>query len=872
MAGKSTVIQPDDRMIPVLQSITNSMNIMLDSFHAVQSVANAAFDTTSMAEVQQEMANASAELMRYREQMEQISHMAVPAPVPTWTSVSTPQVFMDTGAKRFAAEMQSANQMAQQLYKTQRQISGQTRNLNIAPPGMLNDVAMVGNRVQSLANQIESLNSLPVELQTDQTNGELERLRRNLSQALDTQEELNQAIGRMDISAANVAYQSLNSIIDRMEQGIRDNISSQDQFSQSLGKGTASATGLEQMVRRTAAAVVNVTNAGKIIGLADQVTQTSARLDLMNEKFGENGNLQQKIYEAAQRSRGAYQTTADAVSNLGMQAGGAFNNTDEVIAFAEQLNKTFVIAGTSAEGIDSVMLQLTQSMAAGKLQGEELNTILDNAQPIVQNIADYMGVPVEQIKQLAAEGAISADVIKNAMFAASDETNARFAQMPLTFSQVATNIKSQAQMAFQPALQQLSAMAQTSEFQSMVDSITSGIQFLAQAAVTGLDMMAQAAVWAQENWQWLVPVVAGVVAAVIAYNGAMIAYNVVLGISTALEGAAKIAKAAHAAATAGETAATFMATAAQQGFNAALLACPLTLIVAVIMAVIVAIAIWVNHVGGLKVAWLMCVNTILTAGENLKLAFSFLSMHVQNVLANMQYAFSVLKVGILNALSLLKIGGLIIVEAFLNGVIDRINSLIEFVNQIPGVSIEVLGHVELAAGAAADEAVKMQQRAEDLASLKAENLAESRALQRDYINQKLEANAAQRQREIAIQNEKNAKKNTAAEEAESGSYSPAAAAYEGLAGGIDNIAGNTGSTAGNTAAMANSMDMAEEDLKSMRDLAEAEVINRFTTAELTVNMGGITNQVNSGMDLDGINNYLESSIFEVLETAAEGVY
>lgn len=456
MAGKSTVIQPDDRMIPVLQSITNSMNIMLDSFHAVQSVANAAFGTTSMAEVQQEMANASAELMRYREQMEQISHMAVPAPMPTWTSVSTPQVFMDTGAKRFAAEMQSANQMAQQLYKTQQQISGQTRNLNIAPPGMLNDVAMVGNRVQSLANQIESLNSLPVELQTDQTNGELERLRRNLSQALDTQDELNQAIGRMDISAANAAYQSLNSIIDSMEQGIRDNISSQDQFSQSLGKGTASATGLEQMVRRTAAAVVNVTNAGKIIGLADQVTQTSARLDLMNEKFGETGNLQQKIYEAAQRSRGAYQTTADTVSNLGMQAGGAFNNTDEVIAFAEQLNKTFVIAGTSAEGIDSVMLQLTQSMSAGKLQGEELNTILDNAQPIVQNIADYMGVPVEQIKQLAAEGAISADVIKNAMFAASDETNARFAQMPLTFSQVATKYK-------KPGTDGVSAGAPTTE-------------------------------------------------------------------------------------------------------------------------------------------------------------------------------------------------------------------------------------------------------------------------------------------------------------------------------------------------------------------------------------------------------------------------
>lgn len=865
MAGISTGIQLNDRMTPVLQSITNSMNIMLNSFHAAQSAANTAFDTASMAEAQREIASASTELTRYQEELERMNHTPVQVPEPTWTSVSTPQVFMDTGAKRFSAEVQSANQMAQQLYKTQQQISAQARNLNVAPPGMLNDVAMVGNRVQSLVNQIERLNSLPVNLQTDQTNGQIEQLRGKLSQALDVQESLNQAIGKMDISAANAAYQRLNSIIDGTEQEIRDNISTQNQFNQSLESGNTAASGLEQTIKRTAAAVVSVATAGKILGVADEVTQTTARLDLMNERFGETGNLQQKIFESAQRSRGVYQTTADAVSKLGMQARGAFNNTDEVVAFAEQLNKTFVIAGTSAQGVDSVMLQLTQSMAAGKLQGEELNAVLDNAQPIVQNIADYMGVPVGKIKKLASEGVITADVIKNAMFAAADETDAKFGQMPMTFSQVATNIKNQTLMAFQPALQQLSAIAQTSEFQSMVGSITYGIQFLAQAAVSGLDMMAQSAVWVQENWQWLVPVIAGVMAAVIAYKGAMIAYNVVLGISKVLEGAITIVKAAHAAAIAGETAATFMATAAQHGFNAALLACPLTWIVVVIMAVVVAIAIWVNRVGGLKVAWLICVNSVLTAGDNLKLAFSFISMHVQNALANMQYAFSAVKVGILNALSLMKIGGLIIVEAFLNGVIDRINSLIEFVNQIPGVSIEVLGHVELAAGAAAEEAAKMQQRQADMASLKAENAAEARARQRDYLNQKLEANAAQRQREMEIQNARNAKTNSAAEDAESGGYSPAAAAYDGLAGGVDNIAGNT-------AAMADSMDMAEEDLKSMRDMAEAEVINRFTTAELTVNMGGITNQVHSGMDLDGIGSYLESSIFEVLETAAEGVY
>ena len=182
-----------------------------------------------------------------------------------------------------------------------------------------------------------------------------------------------------------------------------------------------------------------------------------------------------------------------------MQARGAFSSNDELIAFAEQLNKSFVIAGTSAQGVDSVMLQLTQSMASGKLQGEELNAVLDNAQPIVQNIADYMGVPVGQIKKLASDGAISAEIIKNAMFAAADETNAKFEKMPLTFGQVANNIKNQALMAFQPALQQLSAVTQTEGFSTLTESVTSAIQTLAGGAVQALNLMGQAAVFVQDR-------------------------------------------------------------------------------------------------------------------------------------------------------------------------------------------------------------------------------------------------------------------------------------------------------------------------------------------------------------------------------------
>lgn len=852
MAGISTSIQLADRMTPVLRSITNSMNIMLNSFHTANAAASAAFDTASMVAAQREIANASAELTRYQEELDRVSRTPVVVPEATWASASTPQVFMNTGAERFAVELQSANQMAQRLSQAQQEISAQARSLRVTPPGMLNDVAAVENRIQGLAARIEGLNSIPVELQTDRTNGELELMRTRLSQALDVQGSLNQAMGRMDISAANAAYQRLNSIIDSTEQGIRDNVTAQDQFNQSLARGDTAATGLEQTVKRVAAAVVSVATAGKIIEVADQVAQTAARIDLMNQKFGETGNLQQKIYESAQRSRGVYQGTADAVSKLGMQAGGAFANTNEVVAFAEQLNKTFVIAGTSAQGVDSVMLQLTQSMAAGKLQGEELNAVLDNAQPIVQNIADYMGVPVGQIKQLAAEGTITAEIIKNAMFAAADETDAKFRQMPVTFSQVASTIQNQALMAFQPALQQLSAVAQTAEFQSMVTSITNGIQMMAQLAVVGLDMMAQAAMWVQDNWRWLVPVVAGVTAAIAAYN-------IATGIQAFLTGASTLA--------------VFLQIAAVQGLTAALAACPIMWIALVIGVVIAAIVALVNHFGGLQAAWLTCVNLVKTAADRLKLAFSFMSMHIQNVLANMQYAFTVVRVGILNALSILKINGLTIVESFLNGVIDRINRLIEFVNKIPGVSIQAIGKVELVADAAANEQVKMQQRSSDLAAMREENSAAAKARKQDYVWQSLQADAASDQRaweaRQAAKDSGASGLDQAAWNATSSSYSPAAAAFDGLAGGVGDIGGNTGNTAGNTAAMADSMGDLTDDLKYMRDAAEQEVINRFTLAELKVDLTN-NNTLKTETDFEHMNGMLTEVTGRILAVAAEG--
>lgn len=865
MAGISTSIQLQDRMSTVLNSITQSMSIMLTTFENTQTAVNSGLDSASMEAARQGISQASAELIRYHEELERVRNAPPPEPVlPTWSSPTSQPIFMNSGAERFADEYREADRMAQQLYQTQHAISNRAREMNVSPPGMRRDLEELENRMQSLTGRIQRLNDIPVNLRTDQVNAELERLRSLLGRANEAQSELNDAMSRMDISEANEAYRRLNLIINNTEQDIRDNFSEQERFNQSMQRGQYVASDLEGTLKRYASILLSASAAEKITSLADQVTQTIARLDLMNQRFNESEDLQQKIYESAQRSRGAYQTTSDAVAKLGMQARDAFSNTNEVVAFAEQLNKAFVIAGTSAQGVDSVMLQLTQSMASGKLQGEELNAVLDNAQPIVQNIADYMGVPVGAIKKLASEGAITAEIIKNAMFNAADETNAKFAQMPMTFGQVANSIENKALVAFRPALQQLSSVTQSAEFGILINSIVSGLQILASGAVQALKMIGQAAVFAQDNLWWLVPVISGVTTAVIAYKGAVVAYNIVRGISNTLDAVAEIRAAAHAAALAGESTATFLATAAQHGFNAALLACPLTWVVLAIMAVVVAIAIWINYVGGIKIAWLICVNFVLTWVDKFRLGFVTAGMHIQNAIDNMLYGFSAFKAGVLNALGSIRAQGLMILQDFVNSAIQMVNDLINAVNQITGVGISTITWTaDFGSRAVAEEAEKRQNRTEDLANTKLQKDAASKERLWNKMRLEGELDSAKAARDAEIEQLKRAAAQKVPQDSVSGSAEGIAAANYG------DIAGNVGGIAGNTAAIADQLDIMDEDLKYMRDAAEQEIINRFTLAELKVDVNN-NNTLTKQTDFDDMGSYLAAFTGEFLQAAAEG--
>lgn len=215
---------------------------------------------------------------------------------------------------------------------------------------------------------------------------------------------------------------------------------------------------------------------------ADRLTSIRSRLNLVNDGTQTTADLMNKIYDAAQRTRGGYDDMADSVAKLNMLAKDAFSSNDEAIEFVEQMNKQFKISGASIQESSAAMYQLTQSMAAGKLQGDEFHSIMENAPMLAQSIAKEMGMTVGELKNVSSEGMITADVIKNALFNSAEETNAKFAEMPMTFAEVGQSIQNEAIMAFQPVLEQLSSITADGAFQDFVGGITVAFRAMAAAA------------------------------------------------------------------------------------------------------------------------------------------------------------------------------------------------------------------------------------------------------------------------------------------------------------------------------------------------------------------------------------------------------
>lgn len=696
----------------------------------------------------------------------------------------------------------------------------------------------------------------------------LQSMHRATSILINSFESMQRVSGNsVDTSAIREAREELaraGAAFDEIEENIREAGNQQDRFNRRIRDGTTAADGLWGKLKGIAATVGGLAATKKILGLSDTLASTKARLNLIVDDGGSVGELEKKIMASAQRSRSAYFDTASAVASLGSNAGAAFANTDEIIAFMEQINKQFVIGGASAQGQAAAMLQLTQAMAAGALRGEELNSILENAPGIARAIESYMGIAEGSIKSYAEQGLITAEVVKNAMFAAADETNAKFESMPKTWAQIWTSMQNKALSIFAPILTKINEIGNSQRFTQVTDGIINGLAGIASVATWVLDLLIGGAALVVDNWSWLSPIIYGVAGALLVYYGYL---GLVRAGELALAGVhavVAVAKGIMAAATMLVTGATWAQVSAQWGLNGAMYACPIVWIIILIIALVAlfyAAVAAVNKFAGTSVS-----ATGLICG-----AFMAALAFIGNIFIALWNLVVDVFVMIYNLVGT--------VANFIGNVFnDPVGAVCRLFFDLADTVLSVL-----------------QALASAIDTIFGSNLAGSVQGWRDSLGgwvdstfgkgeevmEKLNADDMKLGRfEYGAAFDMGYEFGQGVEDTVGGLFDFSAMDSLGAADGLDafnlgntldGIYGNTGDTAGNTAAMSDALDIAEEDLAYLRDIAEREAINRFTTAEIHVEQHN-ENHISSDTDLDGIMDAWANDFAEKLDVSEEGVH
>lgn len=880
MATIRTAIELQDNFSGILYGITNAVNMSLSVMEDLNRAMNEPVDTTSIQAAREAINQATVAAQQWEAAMQNVDapqtstpttpQPSTPQPVPVQWQSDSMDVFTTSGVERFQQEIQSANNMLNTLNTTQERIAATAAGTDMFPASAVADMNSMQSRLQAIQQRIQQIESNPMNFGTDTANAELEQLRSQLNQAVQNQEDLNRAMERMGVSAANEAYLRLSSTVSNTERYIRDNTDEQGRFNRAIDEGTQGAGDLMNMIKGAVAAYASVQTIGKVMDLSDQLTSTTARLNLMNDGLQTTQDLQNMIYLSAERSRGAYQATADAVSKLGLMAGDAFSSSEEIIAFTEQLNKQFTIAGTETAGIEAAMLQLTQAMGSGVLRGEEYNSILEQAPNIIQAIADYMEVPKGQLKDMAAEGEITAEIVKNAMFAAADETNAKFEAMPKTFSQIWTSFQNTALMAFQPVLQRLNDVANSEAFQTFINGAIEALSMVAGIVVEIFNLIASVGTMIADNWSWLSPIIYGVAAALLVYYGRLMLVRGAELALAAVQGVVAVAKRILAAATMLVTGATWAQTTAQYGLNAAMYACPIVWIIILIIALIAlfyAAVAAVNKFAGTSVSatGIICGVFMVAAAfiGNLFVALINFVIDIFVVLWNFIAAFANFFGNVFNdpvgAIARLFFDLVDTVLSLLQSLASAIDTIFgsNLAGAVQGWRDSLGGWVDSTFGQGEEIMAKLN--AEDL---HLDRFEYSSAWDAGYsFGEGIDESIANFDPSSLFDTNVPG----AGDYADLSGYGSDLGGLGGIGSGVDDIAGNTG-------AIADSMDITEEDLKYLRDIAEQEAVNRFTTAEISVDMSGMQNNISNGMDLDGVISGLTEGVNEAIDSMAEGVH
>ena len=631
---------------------------------------------------------------------------------------------------------------------------------------------------------------------------------RLLNQARAGLGEVNLAVREMEENYRRAAQQE-----QQVTRNIRQSTQAEQQLNASIRGGNDALDDMVGKAKNLAATIGASVGLKKLIELSDQMTSTTARLNSIVDDGGSVEALEAKIMASAQRSRAAYLDTASAIASMGANAGAAFTSNDELIAFMEQVNKQFVIGGASAQGQAAAMLQLTQAMAAGALRGEELNSILENAPGIARAIEQYMGIAEGSIKSYAEKGAVSATVVKNALLSIADETNAKFNGMAMTWGQVWTQMGNIALKVTQPLLTAINWLANNL---SVIGPILLGLG-------TAFLVFQVAAHWTQ---------IAAVATA--AYHAVVNLLSIGFGVLT------------------GNTTA---ASAAVFTFNSALLASPITwiiMLIAVVIGLLYGVVAIINKVTGSSISatGLIC-GAIAVAGAFIgNTVIGLLNALIQYIWAIFVAPFLGIVEWILNVCN----GGF---NSFGDAVANLIGQIIGwFLNlgKVVTTIIDAIFGTNWTAGLESlQSSVTAWGKNENAITL------DKNAPTIDYRFEYGDAWAAGNDFGKGI-------------DAKIGGMFNTGGLGDSSGFDLGDIAAYTGETADNTGKTADALAVTEEQLEYLRDIAERDAINRFTTAEVKIDMTGMTNRIDGSADLDGVISQLTEGFTEALVTAAEGVH
>ena len=593
----------------------------------------------------------------------------------------------------------------------------------------------------------------------------------------------NQAIDVSRIEQARQEVIKAGLAMDTWESSIKKASNEQNQLNNSLKTGQNQASNLMNTLKSMIGAYVGIQGIQKLVGVSDRMTSTTARLNMIVDDGGSVEALEEKIMQSAQRSRASYLDTAQAISQMGLLAGDAFQTNDELIQFTETLNKQFVIAGANQAGASAATLQLTQALSSGVLRGEELNSVFEQAPNVIQSIADYLDVPIGSIREMASEGEITAEIVKNAMLSATQSVNEQLESMPMTWGQVWTQMENIALTALQPVLNLIS--------------------------------------WTANNIEIIGPIVLGVMGAFLTYQ---IAVN-------------------------GVAAATKAWTAAQAILNAVMAANPVVLIIMAVMLLVAAFYAVIAAINKFTGASLSATGIIVGA---LAAAGAFvinLFIGVINSIAQLIWSVFVTPfIGIIEWILNVCMGGF---DSFGDAVANLIGQIIGWFLDLGKVVTTIIDAIfgtdwtsgleglrqNVIAWGKNENAITVEHSAPQL-----ERIEYGDAWDAGYnLGQGIEQSIGD------------------------------TLGIGGMGGTFDAMSSGISEVAGNTEKMADAMSIAEEDLKYMRDIAEQKAINRFTFADVSVQMTN-HNNVNSEVDLDGVANHVFDVLYEQSQMLASGVH